>query len=267
MPFAVAGIMKMLMSRRFMAHSLVTGLLITDLFGLSAAEQANEHPLNPVIRVLEKSLNTIQAIPAYEATFTKKELVGNRMVSQQMKMKFRREPFSVYFYFLGDLKGREVIYVHGSNNGHFLAHETGIASFAGTLRLAPTDTLAMNENRHPITEAGIENLLLVVRKQWADELKYGETDVKYYRNARLGKMVCRRIEVSHPRPRRQFRFHKTILWIDDESSIAVRLQQFGFPVRSGAEAPIVEDYAFTDLHTNVRISDRDFDENNPKYNY
>ena len=250
-----------------MACSLVAGLCTTAISEISAAEKTNDHPLTPVIRVVEKSLKRIQAIPAYETTFTKRELVGNRMVSQQMKMKFRREPFSIYFYFLGDLKGREVIYVRGSNNGNLLVHETGIASFAGTLRLAPTDTLAMNENRYPITEAGIENLLLVLRKQWTDELKYGETDVKYYRNARLGKMVCRRIVVSHPRPRRQFRFHKTILWIDDESGIAVRLQQFGFPVRSGARAPIVEDYAFTDFQTNVRISDRDFDENNPKYNY
>ena len=257
----------MLMPRRSRVGLLITGLFATLVSGQTVAEEAKEHPLRPVIRVVENCLKTIQAIPAYEATFRKMEVVNNRIIAQQMQMKFRREPFSVYFYFLGDLEGREVIYVRGSNNGNILVHETGIASFAGTLRLAPTDAIAMNENRHPITEAGIENLLLVLLKQWKKESKYGETDVKYYRDAKLDKLNCTVIEVSHPRPRRQFAFHRTRLWVDKETSIAVRLQQYGFPVRGGAKPPVVEDYVFSNLRTNVRISGRDFDENNPKYNY
>ncbi|MCH2210432.1 MAG: DUF1571 domain-containing protein [Fuerstiella sp.] len=246
---------------------LVTGLLAVVDVKISVAGETKQHPLRPALRVLEKSLKKIQAIPAYEATFTKTERVNDRMVSQNMKMKFRRKPFSVYLYFMGENKGREVIYVEGSNNGNLLVHETGIASFAGTLRLAPGDNLVMAENRHPITGAGIEKFLLVLRKQWTKESKYGETSVKYFRNAKLAEMTCRRIVVTHPRPRRQFPFHKTVLWIDDESGLAVRLQQFGFPVRNDAEPPVVEDYTYTDLRSNVRISDRDFDENNPKYNY
>ena len=246
---------------------LVAGLSGMLISGLSAAEKSKQHPLKPALRVVEKCLKRIEEIRGYEVIFTKKELVGDRMVSQKMRMKFRREPFSVYFCFLGDLAGREVIYVQNSNDGQIVAHETGIASLAGTLRLDPTDSLAMSENRHPITEAGIENFLLALRKQWTEESKYGETDVKYYREAKLGKMTCSVIEVSHPRPRRQFAFHRTRLWIDGKTGIAVRLQQFGFPVRSKEKPPLVEDYKYTDLRTDVRLSDRDFDENNPKYNY
>jgi hypothetical protein len=257
----------MKISRQVMAEVLVTGVISTMVSGLQAVEANKEHPLKPVLRVVEKSLKTLESIPAYEATFTKNELVKNRMVSQRMKMKFRREPFSVYFYFLGDLKGREVIYVKGRNDGKILAHETGIASFAGTLALAPNDTMAMSENRHPITEAGIEKFLLVLHKQWTQELKFGETEVKYYRDAKLDKMTCNVIEASHPRPRRQFAFHRTRLWIDKDTGIAVRVQQYGFPVRNGAKPPIVEDYVFTDIRTSVQISDRDFDPNNPRYNY
>jgi hypothetical protein len=57
------------------------------------------------------------------------------------------------------------------------------------------------------------------------------------------------------------------LWIDKDTGIAVRVQQYGFPVRNGAKPPIVEDYVFTDIQTSVQISDRDFDPNNPRYNY
>lgn len=257
----------MLMSIKHKTGLLIVGLSAVILSGLSAAGKSKEHPLKPVLRLVERSLKTIEEISGYETTVTKNELVGNRMVAQRMKMKFRREPFSIYFYFLGDLEGREVIYVQDSNDGQILVHDTGIASLVGTLRLAPTDSLAMRENRHPITEAGIENFLLALRRQWTKESKYGETDVKYYRNAKLGNMTCKVIDVSHPRPRRQFAFHRTRLWIDSKTGIAVRVQQFGFPVRDGAKPPLVEDYKFTDLRTNVRISNLDFDENNPKYNY
>ena len=257
----------MLMSLKYKVRLLIIGLSVLIVSELSAAEKSKEHPLKPVLRLVENSLKTIENIPAYEATFTKTELVGNRIVAQRMRMKFRREPFSVYFYFLGELEGREVIYVQDSNDGQLLAHDTGIASLVGTLRLTPTDAIAMSENRHPITEAGIENCLLALRSQWTKESKYGETDVKYYRDAKLDGMTCKVIDVSHPRPRRQFAFHRTRLWIDGKTGVAVRLQQFGFPVRAGAKPPLVEDYKFTDLRTNVRISDRDFDENNPKYNY
>lgn len=252
---------------RGLIRIVVAAVIAGGAAELSAADREQEHPLQPALRLVDKSLKKIQAIPAYEATFTKRELVNNRMVAQQMKMKFRRDPFSVYFFFLGDLEGREVIYVEGRNGGNLLAHETGLASFAGTLQLAPTDAMAMAENRHPITEAGIEKFLLVLQKQWEDGLKYGETDVKYYKEARLGSMNCRVVEVSHPQPRRQFPFHRTRLWIDGDTGIAVRLQQFGFPVREGMKPPIVEDYAFTGLKTSVRLSDRDFDVNNPNYNY
>ena len=144
------------MSLKYKVRLLIIGLPVLIVSGLSTAEKSKEHPLKPVLHLVENSLKTIENIPAYQATFTKTELVGNRIVTQRMKMKFRREPFSVYFYFLGELEGREVIYIQDSNDGQLLAHETGIASLVGTLRLTPTDAIVMSENRHPITEAGID---------------------------------------------------------------------------------------------------------------
>ncbi len=257
------------MSKPKMKHTIALAVsLLTVMF--SAGEglaESKEHPLDPVIRVVSKSLAKIEQIPAYEATFIKNELVGNRMVAQKMRMKFRRRPFSVYFYFYGDQEGREVIYVEGKNKGKLLAHETGLAGLVGTLELAPGDTMAMSENRYPITEAGIEKLLSNALKQLKEGTKYAESDVKYYKNAKLAKMTCNVIEISHPEPRQQFPFHMTRLWIDRESGIAVRLQQFAFPAREGIKPPIVEDYAFTDIRTGIELTDRDFDENNPDYNF
>ncbi len=40
------------------------------------------------------------------------------------------------------------------------------------------------------------------------------------------------------------------------------IQQFGFPKQKDAKPPMLEDYAFTAIKPEVRLSDRDFDVNN-----
>jgi hypothetical protein len=125
----------------------------------------------------------------------------------------------------------------------------------------------MAENRYPITRAGLKKMLESIVLQWEEETKYAETEVKYFEDAKVGDSKCRVIESSHPQPRKQFKFHMTRLWIDEKSGLAVRVQQFGFPRKKDAKPPMLEDYAFTSIKPEVRLSDRDFDVNNPSYNY
>jgi len=254
------------LSRRQFASALA--LLAGASHGLPVfAQQTGEHPLQPAIKYAEKSYAKAATLDSYVATFQKRELVGNTIVSQRAKMKFRSDPFSVYLYFESPHEGREVIYVDGRNNGNLLAHEAGFASLIGTLELSPTGSQVMSENRYPITRAGIANLAKAVIDQWEKELQYGETEVKYYKDAKVGEYSCKVIESSHPRPRRQFPFHMTRLWIDDASGLPVRVQQFGFPTKRDAKPPVIEDYIFSSIRSDTRLTDRDFDVNNPKYNF
>ncbi len=228
---------------------------------------ATEHPLAPALRHAKACLEKTQAMKGYECVFAKKEVVGKEMISQTMKMKVRQEPFSVYMYFLEPTKGREVIFVEGKNDNKLQVHETGFASLIGTLSLSPDDPRVMAENRHPITKAGISKLLESVIAQWEEETKFGETNVQYFEDAKVGDYKCRVIESSHPQPRKQFPLHMTRLWIEEKSGLAVRVQQFGFPTKKDQKPPIVEDYSFTNIKPEIRLSDRDFDTNNPSYNY
>ncbi|MEQ9411951.1 MAG: DUF1571 domain-containing protein [Fuerstiella sp.] len=226
-----------------------------------------DHPLAPAIRYARSCVERVEALPGYTATFSKREVVGNTTVSHQMKIKIRHKPFSVYLYFEKPHQGREVLYVEGQNDGKLIAHEAGLLSIAGSMELAPTDALAMNENRYPITMVGIANMVRQVIRTWEDEARYEGTEVKYFKDAKLGSMTCRVIESSHPRPFRQFKNHKIRLWVDSESNLPVRIQTFGFPKRPGASPPVIEDYVFTDLRTDVRLTDADFDRDNDKYSF
>lgn len=256
--------------RRFAASLTVVSMLgITGqlIFADETTSKATQHPLVPALVHAKTCVENVQKLSGYESKFTKTEVVGKQTISQTIKVKVRHEPFSVYMYFEDTHAGREVIFVEGKNNNNLLVHETGFASLIGTLELAPTGSQAMSENRYPITKVGIQNMMEAVIEQWEAETTYGETEVKYFEDAKIGSMKCRVIESSHPQPRKQFKFHITRVWIDVKSGLPVRVQQFGFPPKNGEKPPVIEDYTFSDIKAEVRLTDRDFDTKNPSYNY
>lgn len=223
-----------------------------------------EHPLKPALRIARTAHDKVKQLGGYQADLIKKEVVGRTAVTQKLRMKVRHKPFSVYLYFHEPARGREVIYVQGRNNGQLLAHETGIKSLVGTVRLAPTSATAMDGNKYPITKIGMEKMIGEIIKQWETESRYGETTVKYYNNAKIGKIACRVIESSHPQKRRQFPFKTTRLWIEKATGLPIRAEQFGF---STGKPLMLEQYTYLNVKTNLRMTDRDFDEKNPKYSF
>ncbi|MEX2288616.1 MAG: DUF1571 domain-containing protein [Planctomycetaceae bacterium] len=238
------------------------------------ADVAAKHPLADAIKFAKESRDALEKVEDYVATFHKKERVGDKMFAHRMMIKNRKEPFSVYLRFIGEHDGREVIYVEGANDGNLLAHETGLKGIVGTVPLVPTSPEAMSESIHPITSIGMWRLLDKVIAQWEDETAYGEVEVKFYPNAKLGNAdsklgatECRAIESTHPQPRRQFRYHRTRLYLDRKTTLPVRVEQFGFPREPGEEAPLVGEYQYTDIRVNQDLKDIDFDSRNPRYNY
>jgi hypothetical protein len=253
-------------SRRGFFKGISAGILISGM-PAAAADEGGQHPLVPAIRIARECIGQLATFPGYSCTFAKKEVVENHLIEQKIRLKIRHQPFSVYMYFQEPKAGREVIFVEGRNDNKLQVHETGLASLIGTLSLSPEDPRVKSENRHPITKAGILRTIEAQIAIWESELKYGEVIVKYLQDAKVGDVLCRVVESSHPEPRRQFAFQKTRLWIDVKSGYPVRLQQFAFPKKPGTAGPVVEDYTFTEINTDVKLTDRDFDVSNPDYNF
>ena len=255
------------MSRRGVLRRVSAGFVAGAVGGVLSADEAAPHPLVAAIRIARQSVGRIAAHPGYSCVFAKKEVVDDHMIEQTITLKVRHKPFSVYMYFREPRAGREVIFVEGKNENRLLVHETGLASLIGTLALAPEDPRVRAENRHPITKAGIVRTVEAQIANWESERQYGETEVRYFEDAKIGEMVCRVVESSHPQPRKQFAFQTTRLWIEVKTGYPVRLQQYAFPKKLGSKGPLVEDYTFTELKTDVELTDRDFDVENPAYNF
>lgn len=264
------------MRRDFLKHSVAASTALLLPSWLVAAEEkvakrndaasGETHKLGAAIKLAKDSLQALKKINDYEATFSKKEVVGRKLLQTEMQIKFREQPFSVYIKYLSPHAGREVIYVAGKNKGKLLAHGEGITSIVGTIKLNPESKDAMEENRYPITMFGMANMVNTLVTQWEAEEKHTDVVVKFFPNAKLDKVDCKVAESSFPKHVPHAKFHMTRLYIAKETGLPVRVEQYGFPA-NGAQPPVIEEYNYSNIRTNVGFSDIDFDTNNKTYGF
>jgi hypothetical protein len=229
------------------------------------------HPLEPALDIAYKGRNrVIKEIKDYTCTLRKIERVDGKLVGPEvMFVKVRHQPFSVYLNFINpENEGREVIYVAGQNNGELIAHEAkGIKSLVGPVSLKPNSALAMAGNRYPITELGMLNLCQRLIEVGEQDRKFGECDVKFVPNAKINGRGATCIQVTHPVPRKNFRYHLARIYVDDELQMPIRFESYDWPREEGGKMLLLEEYTYLNIKTNVGLTDADFDTKNPNYKF
>lgn len=238
----------------------------------SAEGPTATHPLAPAIELARKVQSNIDAnVRDYTATLIKQERVAGQLKPPEVcELKVRNRPFSVYMKFLSpdNLKGQEVIYVEGANDGKLIGHAgSGLMALAGSKWLDPKGTLAMMGQRYPITELGIANLVRRLIEVGQHDLKFGECEVWRNDDAKVGDRPCILFTVQHPIKRRDFLFHIARIFVDKELMLPLRYEAYDWPTRPGEPPPLLESYTYTNLKLNPGLTDADFDPNHPQYNF
>ncbi len=246
---------------------------------------APKHPLDPALALAYDGLRNIREnVRDYTATLVKRERIGDELQEREyMFTKIRNEksvdgqvvtPFAVYLYFLkpDPMKGREVIFVRGQNNNKMIAHERrdSLKGKFGSVWLKPDGPIAMQGNRYPITEIGLETLVVRLIEKGTRDKQNGtpeECQVQFNRNATINGRVCTMLQVLHPVPRDYFDFHIAQIFIDDEYNVPVRYAAYSWPSRAGGGPELIEEYTYLSLKLNAGCPDADFDHNNPEYNF
>jgi hypothetical protein len=229
-------------------------------------QQPGEHPLMPVLRLAKGALVDMdQRIQDYSAVLTKVErLDGQLGEPQKMQVRVRHAPFSVYTKFITPNPGQEALYVENQNDGKLVALGSGWKRRFGKVNLPIDGMMAMNGQRYPITKAGIRNLtaeLVMIAEQ---DVKYAECEVTYGKATIDGRDVTM-IRSIHPTPRKNFRYHKAEIFIDNELRVPVAYQAFSWPAVAGGEPILEEKYIYTDIKLNNGFTDKDFSPENPEY--
>jgi hypothetical protein len=234
-------------------------------FDLTA--KPGEHPLAPVLRTVKASQDEIDAkIRDYSCLFTKQENVDGELgEKQQIMLKVMHDPFSVYMSFLQPFAGREVVYVAGQNSGNLVVLDAGFKRMLGKMNLDPQGNLAMKGQKHPITSVGIRNLTAKLMKMWEAESKFAECEVTTNADQKIGGRPCTLLQVVHPNPRQEFRFHAARLFVDNELKIPVHFDAYGWPQGQNADPPLDESYTYSNVKINNGFTAREFDsKNNPE---
>jgi hypothetical protein len=240
-----------------------------DAARLAGTEAGANPRLSTALEAARASRESVRKLPGYTCTFSKQEqLKKGPLMRQVMSLKFRREPFSVYLKYVEPHAGREVIYVEGRNKGKLQVHEpSGLASVIGTISLAPTGNEAMKENRYPVTLIGMEKMLDITITDWDEALKDPDVVVETYPQAKIGDLDCTMFEILHPKAREPFKYQRSRLYIEKKTNLPIRAEQYAYPAKAGEEAPLVEEYTYSDLKIDTPPTDAEFDVNNDSYGY
>jgi hypothetical protein len=243
------------------------------------AIEGAEHPIDPTIVFARESLDRFRELVVdFEATMVKQEQVNGELFPRAtMFTRIRnpreregdsRVPLSVYIRFdePSDQKGREVIWVDGENDGKIVAHEAGLLGFT-TVRLEPAGPIAMAGSRYPITEMGIERLLvkMVARGMWDRQFENCEVDFK--RDVQLGQVRGVRVVITHPERSEDHDFYRAEIELDADKFSYLRYAAYDWPAEKGQPAPLLEEYIYKDVTLNPGLTASDFDPQNPEYNY
>jgi len=135
----------------------------TTLPALTPSEPAAAE--NPLLALHRRAAHKWSQIDTYACRIRRREAIGGQPRPEEViAAKFRKEPFSAYFQWLGpEAKGREVVYVQGGHGNliHTLTAPGDIFLVAGGTRfkIAPDSMLVKNKSRYPITDAGVGALI------------------------------------------------------------------------------------------------------------
>jgi hypothetical protein len=244
---------------------------------------AYQHPLDPALDLARNGLETIRSsVDDYTCTLVKRERINGTLGDYEyMFTKIRNRkvedgevvtPFSVYMYFLKPtgVKGREVLYVEGQNDDKLIAHEGGTAGkYLPTVWLRPTGMIAMRNQLYPLTDVGLENLVLKLIERGEKEKKTvsQNCEVTFKDGAKINGRSCRLLQITHAKPAEHVEFHKAQIFIDDAFQLPVRYVAYGFPQSQDGKLPVLEEYTYLNLKINVGLSEKDFDHTNGDYNF
>lgn len=247
----------------------------------SNVELTGDHPLDSILPMVDDLIESVQEeITDYQAILQRTERIGDQLVGpQSMIVKVRHAsdmtdedsvPFSVYVKFTSpeNLKGREVIWVEGANDGHMIVHETGLLGFKRHV-VKPDSLIAMFGSRYPITDTGalvlLQKLANIGRKD-RSERGADEVDVQLIDDVMSVGVKCRRFRLQHHKKAHEFDFHVAEVDLDLERKIPVRYAAYDWPDDSGKPV-LTEEYLYSDVQLNVGFSDSDFDPDNPEYDF
>jgi hypothetical protein len=250
--------------------TLLVGLIAAT--GFPAATKPTPAPIKPAAAVpnalqeftdrLQRSRDAYAAIKDYTAGIYMRERIDDELTpAARGAFKFRK-PFAVYLRWdEGANKGLEAMYVRGKYDDKVVAHPAGLLGLK-TYWLDPKGALAMRGSRHPITEAGIGNMLEILdanRRRAVAENRASARRLPEQPNP--GPAGPRYELLVAGKPSNAFYCRRAVVTFDPKTHLVAAAQIYDW------SDALIEDYRYSNLRLDVGLTDRDFDVENPAYGF
>lgn len=233
-------------------------LLFIVAFGTGAKA---EKEIDPERWISEAEVALAQ-VEDYKAIFHKQERIEGKLKEEVTVLFKFKKPFKVYMKWIKDPhKGRELLYVEGWNKNHMMVHESGITGIV-TVNLNPRGSLAMEGNRHPITDSGLDHLMKVIGDNVRRGIRNSELEFKEMEKETVYGRRTQRVEIILPRNKtRGYYCYRARFSLDLEKKVLIKVEIYDW------DNNLVENYGYEDLKLNVSLTDTDFSPKNPEYKF
>ena len=209
-------------------------------------------------------------IDDYTAILRKQERIGGELGDEQsLAMKVRHQPFAIYFKFLPPNPGKEVVYAEGRHDNKVIAHAGGWARrLIPRLAVPPDHPIALAENRHPVTEAGLANLTAKLIGYRRMDLEEPDAVTILERvTGPDGRSWLRSLHL-HEHKVANRPFARVEVLYDPDHRLPMRITNYDWPEPGHTgELQLAERYCYEDLKLDVTLTALDFDPANPDYGF
>ncbi len=215
-------------------------------------------------RLIADAQTSFGRVRDYSGLFYRQERVNGQMQPEQtIQLRVRQQPFSVHMKWLGPQKliGQEAYYVAGKNNNQVKVKGAGaLLGAVGFLSFDPKDPKIMSTNRHPITEAGIGNLIdQLVQGHESEKRQSPDQSVLSFAEFKFLNRPVTKMESAHRTNNGQFYCHRTVVFIDKDTKLPVRFEAYDWPRQGGTpNGDMLECYSFVDVKFNLGLNDSAF---------
>ena len=234
------------------------------LFG-AAPLRADDAPTPDIGRVIAQMQAAASQLRDATYTFHKQEYANSRQQpAERIAVKYRA-PYDIYMKWLAPThKGRELLFRPGWNDDRL---RVSPGRWLPTVNLDPRGRLAMHGNRHstyqlpfPAIIANFVDSAALIRANPA--LRAHITDLgEQHHFGETGH--CYRLQLPKDRESRLYAA-EVMLCVSRRTGLPLRIRSW--EVVDGRLRQ-VEDYGYENVRVNMGLSDRDFDPDNPVYNF
>ena len=255
-------------------------------------------------QLLQQARQAVASLQAYTGHILKQERFDRELKTQEFIFKFKR-PFHIYIRYIHPCRGREAIFIKGQNRNRIKVHKGCFPDI--TTNIQPTGRLALKDNHHPIYHFGLGYLIELAARSFNTAMEHGEGWFAPPEQTRLHDRPAWHIQANFPMAGHEIitegytslahiaaqagqdsyvLFHanpglarldelapgtrifipryygkRAEIYLDRETLLPVKISIWDW------NDELYEEYEFRDLNLDPVLEDKDFDPNNPDYDF